>query len=216
MPNGGRALDVGCATGLLPKMLRDAGFEATGIELNATSAVWGSRAYGITIQVGGIEDIGGRYDLITLTDVLEHTPHPLRALVALREHLTGGGHVLVTFPDIHSLEAHYFRLLSRLFKRDWLWVSCHIPYHVWEFTPATARAVFSSAGFSVKAYRRSNRRAELEGKAKLLAAPARLLALAPSLLGGQMEFILSAARNTASAGPDRLPRPASREASPAE
>jgi hypothetical protein len=63
--------------------------------------------------------------------------------------------MLITFPDIDSLESRYLRFLSRILRRDWIWSCCHIPLHVWEFTPATAHTMFLKAGFEVVGYRRS-------------------------------------------------------------
>jgi len=191
VPSRGRSLDIGCTTGLLPKMLKDIGFEAEGIELNKKSAAWGSEHYGVPIRVGGFEEVRGTYDLITVTDVLEHTQHPLHTLLSLRDHLTSNGYVVASFPDINSIESRYYRLLSRLLRRGGLWRTCHIPYHIWEFTPATARAMFNRSGFLVRAFRRSYSRDEFGGMAKLLSVPARLVALAPETLGTQMEFMLA-------------------------
>jgi SAM-dependent methyltransferase len=139
-------------------MLRCAGYDAEGIELNAKSAEWGTRQYGIPIQIGTLEtllsdDRQYAYDLVTLTDVLEHTVNPLESLILVNEFLKPGGHALVTFPDIRSLKSQIYRLLAKLTRRGW--VTCHIPFHTWEFTQATAIDCFNRAGFSVVAFRRS-------------------------------------------------------------
>ena len=192
----GRSLDVGTATGLFPSLLNEAGFDAEGIEYNRASAEWGAAHYGIRIRPGGLEQIAAElnsYDLISMTDVLEHTEHPLRALLAVRRSLKPRGYMLVTFPDIRSLESMYQWTLVRLTGRDWLWSCCHIPLHIWEFTPDTARAMFEKAGFDVVAFRRSQEAPEhLPGIARLLSMPLYALRL-PMLerwFGTQMEFMM--------------------------
>lgn len=153
--NPGRSVDIGCATGLFVKKLQDRGFQAEGYEANALNAEWGRSHYGATIHIGLLNPRAlqaGSYDLITLCDVLEHTVNPLEYLRGVRELLHPGGHAMVTFPHIWSIESLYYRSLSKLFGRDWLWETCRVPTHTWEFTPQTARRVFEQAGFRIAAY----------------------------------------------------------------
>jgi SAM-dependent methyltransferase len=171
----GRSLDIGTATGLFPGLLKQAGFDAEGIEFNQASARWGEARYRLKIAAAGLEESGvrqGSYDLISMTDVLEHTRNPLGYLQAVRQYLKPRGFMLISFPDIDSLESRWLRFLSRILRRDWIWSCCHIPLHVWEFTPATAKSMFSKAGFAVIGFRRSQDEVEsLKGKLALLAWP---------------------------------------------
>jgi SAM-dependent methyltransferase len=195
----GQSLDVGCATGLFVKKLQDRGFQAEGYEANALSAEWGRSNYGVTIH-DGFFDPGAtppaRYDLITLCDVLEHTVNPLRYLQAVRKVLRPEGHVMITFPDIWSVESLYYRALSKLLRRDWLWQSCNVPYHTWEFTPQTARSVFEQAGFRVIAFRRqqdaSHQSIDGQNPVTWIQIPTRILRFRPlgHTFGSQMHFLL--------------------------
>lgn len=194
----GRVVDVGCATGLLVRMLRDRGYDAEGVELNSRSAEWGRDHYGVTIHTEPLERCPfepGSLQALTMTDVLEHTPNPLEFLRMAARFLASGGVVLVTFPDIRSLESRYFYTLSRLLHRDWLWSCCHIPKHTWEFTRHTAEACFAAAGFRVLEFHRSQPpSATPEGSPilRLLGLPPRVLCLHPldRWLGTQMEFVI--------------------------
>jgi len=193
----GRVVDVGCATGLLVRMLRDRGYEAEGIELNPESAAWGRSHYGVSIQNVPLERSGiapGSLNALLFTDVLEHTGHPRDYLREAGRLLVPGGIALVTFPDLLSAESRYRRALSRLLRRDWLWTNCHVPLHTWEFTPKTAKACFAAAGFRVVEFRRSQAPHERPGSPalNLLDAPTRLLSRSPlsGLLGTQMEFVI--------------------------
>jgi 2-polyprenyl-3-methyl-5-hydroxy-6-metoxy-1,4-benzoquinol methylase len=194
---GGRSLDIGTATGLFPNILTKAGFEAEGLELNPATAEWGEAHYGVRIRTCQLGENGaepGSYDLISMTDVLEHTENPLRFLGVARKYLRLGGYLLVTFPDVSSVESRYARFLSLSFRRDWIWYCCRIPLHVWEFTPTTARAMFEKAGFSVRGFRRRQEVAEPVPNVALglLLLPVRLLNMPvlSGLLGSQMEFML--------------------------
>ena len=90
------------------------------------------------------------------------------------------GYMLITFPDIRSVESEYQRILAKLTRRDWIWACCHIPLHVWEFIPDTARAMFDKAGFDVVGFRRSQVREDPPpGIAGLLTLPLRALNFPP-------------------------------------
>ena len=192
----GRSLDIGTSTGLFPNLLRAVGFHAEGLELNKHSAKWGEDHYNVRIRTCDLSQIGDEldtYDLISMTDVLEHTEHPLRFLQLARAYLKPDGCMLITFPDITSPESLYLRFLAILFRRGWIWSSCRIPKHVWEFTPATARVMFEKAGFEVLAFRRSQEELEPSaGVLRLLRAPLHLLSVHPldRYFGTQMEFII--------------------------
>ena len=84
--------------------------------------------------------------------------------------------MLITFPDITSLEARYGLWLSRIFAREWLWQCCHIPLHTWEFTPKTARAMFNAAGFDTVGFRRASERPHMTGASRALYAPLQISA----------------------------------------
>lgn len=193
----GRSLDIGTATGLFPSLLKQAGFAAEGLEYNPASAEWAESHYGVTVRTCALEESDAEknsYDFISMTDVLEHTEHPLRFLQMTREYLRPGGFMLITFPDISSPESRYTRFLAWLFRRDWLWSCCSIPLHTWEFTPKTARAMFEMAGFDVCGFRRAQAEEEPSSALSLaiLRLPLRLLRI-PTLgllAGNQMEFII--------------------------
>lgn len=199
----GRVIDVGCSTGLLVKKLRDRGYAAEGIELNAESSAWGRQRYGVTIHNQLLENCpfaDESLDALLFTDVLEHTQHPRDYLREAGRKLAPDGLVLVTFPDICSLESRYHYSLSRLLRRDWLWNNCHIPLHVWEFTPASAKACFVSAGFEVLEMHRDQPPAEVADSLalKVLTAPTRCLSwpVLGRLFGTQMEFVIRKVSNS--------------------
>lgn len=197
---GGRVLDLGCSTGLLVRLLCDRGYQAEGLEINSRTAAWGRAHYGVTIHDHLFEDPSydtEPFDAILMTDVLEHMRDPLAFLRLVVQRLRPGGIVLVTFPDIHSVESRYWRLLARLTGRSWLWGHWHVPEHIFEFTPTTARRLFSAAGLEVARYRRSHldRQAgdnQVSALIRLLKLPVGPLGWPPlaGWFGTQLEFLL--------------------------
>jgi SAM-dependent methyltransferase len=88
-----RHLDFGSALGAL---LRRVEWEGVGVELSSNAREW-SRAQGVETH-RDLSTVTGKFDLVTITETLEHLPDPvgtLRSLVALLE---PGGRLLVTVP----------------------------------------------------------------------------------------------------------------------
>jgi 2-polyprenyl-3-methyl-5-hydroxy-6-metoxy-1,4-benzoquinol methylase len=194
-PPPARTLDIGCSTGLFPATLRRKGYDAEGIERNPESALWGSKHYGITIHTDPLEAGGypsAAYDLVSLTDVLEHTLHPVEFLKHVKRILKPRGYALVTFPDIESLQMRYSLFLANLLRRPDLCIS-QIPHHTWEFSRSTAIACFDRAGFEVLAFRRRQPlMSRWPLKAVAFEIPCWLLSLPPlpQWFGLRMQFII--------------------------
>ncbi|MCY0988407.1 class I SAM-dependent methyltransferase [Nannocystis sp. ILAH1] len=97
---GARALDIGCDTGLLLDVLRELGYRTEGIERSPAGAqaqTAGHEVHALDIEV---TDLGlGRFDLITMTHVLEHLREPVRGLVWIRRHLAPGGLAVIEVPN---------------------------------------------------------------------------------------------------------------------
>ncbi len=154
-PAKGRLLDVGTAAGAFLRTARDDGWEAMGIEPNRWLARWGRDEYGVPIQVGSIDDVStpdGHFDVVTLWDVIEHTPDPLHVLRRTRQLLKDDGLLVVNFPDIGSW-------IARAMGRSWPFLSS---VHLYYFTRDTMRATLQTAGFEIATVRPHVQRLELD------------------------------------------------------
>jgi 2-polyprenyl-3-methyl-5-hydroxy-6-metoxy-1,4-benzoquinol methylase len=201
--SGGRSLDVGCTTGLLPHLLRQRGFDAEGLEVNPRTAAWGTQTYGVPIAVGTFEEYcgaPGKLNVLSMTDVVEHTLDPMATLRKANTLLRPGGSALISFPDITSAKSRYYQMLARVLGRDWLWNTCHIPQHTWEFTRPVAVRCFAAAGFSLTWFGRTDGPDnDFSGRLGVLSWPVRPLNLRPlaKLLGTGMIFLLRKEREPA-------------------
>jgi 2-polyprenyl-3-methyl-5-hydroxy-6-metoxy-1,4-benzoquinol methylase len=105
LPAAGKLLDVGCANGNLLKTFHRlrAGWELYGAEI---SDIWKDEILGLPGVRGfhGGRDIAYplRYDLITLSHVLEHVPDPAALLRPLLHNLAPGGRLLIVVPNIRQ------------------------------------------------------------------------------------------------------------------
>ena len=94
-------LDVGCHVGRFLHLARQAGWEVEGAELNPLPAEYAASQTGLKVYRSPAQDLigmGHRYGAVTLTDVLEHIPHPAPLVAQLRELLHPGGVVAIKVP----------------------------------------------------------------------------------------------------------------------
>lgn len=106
-----RVLDVGCGTGFLLEQLAGLGWSGVGVDLSPESVAHATRRLEemgagdrLTAVVGSAyEPPEGSFELITLTDVLEHLEDPRACLRALRERLAPGGLLVISTPNRRSL-----------------------------------------------------------------------------------------------------------------
>ena len=102
-----RVLDVGCGSGIFLDMAREAGLQTVGIELNSKAAEK-TRQKGHTILTKLLSDLdveqtGGPFDLITLFQVLEHVPDPVKTLSEAKSLLKAGGLISIAVPSAEGL-----------------------------------------------------------------------------------------------------------------
>ena len=141
-PGKGRILDVGTAGGSFLAVAQRNGWDVEGCEPNRWMAEWGKAHYGIEIVPGTLFDMeltDETFDVITLWDVIEHTPDPTSVLEACHRLLKPGGLLVVNIPDIGSL-------VSRVMRRGWVFL---LSIHLYYFTVPTLREMLAKTGFEM-------------------------------------------------------------------
>lgn len=99
-----RVLEIGCAHGGSVKLMRLAGFDAMGLEMDADIVANARAWFGIDVIQGPIESAGaslGRFDAIVMHDVIEHFPDPRATLACILGHLNPDGVLAVQTPQFH-------------------------------------------------------------------------------------------------------------------
>jgi 2-polyprenyl-3-methyl-5-hydroxy-6-metoxy-1,4-benzoquinol methylase len=168
LPGRGRILDIGTAAGAFLWAARRREWQVEGCEPNQWLAEWGSRHYGIPIRTGEIFDQGflpRSFDVVTLWDVIEHTPDPTRVLQTAAELIRPGGLVVINYPDIGSW-------LARALGRRWPFLSS---VHLYYFTRETMKSLLERHGFEVIEMRAHVQRLEVDYLLSRGAAVSRLL-----------------------------------------
>jgi SAM-dependent methyltransferase len=151
----GRLLDIGTAAGAFVAAAVRRGWDAEGCEPNRWLAEWGANHYGIRIRQGELfaqQYEPASFDVITLWDVIEHTPDPRAVLERCCTLLKPRGILVVNYPDIRSW-------IARLLGRRWLFlISVHLHY----FDRRTMRLMLERTGYRVEAARPHVQRLELD------------------------------------------------------
>ncbi len=140
----GRVLDVGCAAGYFLSVMRDAGWDVTGVEpsdairTQAIERIGAERVHGGLLQ--DVPLAKGSFDLITFWDVIEHIPDPVAALAYARTLLAPGGKLLVETQNVSSRAA---RMLGKA------WQHYKHAEHIYHFNPRTIDDLLRRAGFRI-------------------------------------------------------------------
>ena len=106
--DGKTALDVGCGAGLLAEPLARLGAKVTGIDASPeviSVAREHSAATGLEIdyRAGDIQQLGGKFDLITCMEVIEHVADPAAFIRALARRLAANGLLIMSTPNATGL-----------------------------------------------------------------------------------------------------------------
>jgi SAM-dependent methyltransferase len=142
LPARPRHLDVGCALGFMLQEAKASGWESVGVETSEFAARYaeehtGCRVYAGTLQKAGLSSES--FDVVTLTDVIEHVAYPLDLLGEIYRILRPGGVVFIITPNFGSL---FVRLLGP--KAFGVWPDQHIVY----FGPAAMTHLLRQLGYS--------------------------------------------------------------------
>lgn len=104
-------LDIGCASGgLLGELQRRGYTHLTGLELSGKNCTYIKEHYGIEAYQGGLgrlpEDLGGAFDLIILSGVLEHLLDLQKNVKECLSLLGAQGKLYLFLPDMEQFRTH--------------------------------------------------------------------------------------------------------------
>ena len=136
----GRLLDLGCNEGRGLRIYSDNGYEVEGLELNEEAAAV-AREGGFAVHTGLLETLhpSTLFDVVVLSNVLEHSLNPIQMLRDVRRVLRPGGQVWISCPNSRS----GFR---SLFGR--YWINWHAPFHIVHFSRDTLAKLLREEGFT--------------------------------------------------------------------
>ena len=158
----GRLLDVGCGGGHLLASAGQRGWHGLGVDLSHDACAVTRQAGVAVVQAEGaaLPFRDGALDVVSLINVLDHTPHPLATLREAHRVLPPGGHLVIRIPNA-AFHRPWIRLLSSLGPlirwRGWDGYPIH---HLFALTAGGLRSLVDRAGFRVLEIRNSPLAAE--------------------------------------------------------
>jgi len=151
-PSSGRVLDVGCSSGVFLRVMEAEGWDVYGIDISQESSRearerWGDRINVMSLEQPSFSTIPP-FDLVTMFDVLEHSPDPRGLLKGVRRLLRPGGLLTVT---THNFSSPFRRLMGR--RWSYLDPLEHLSY----FSPRALNALLKAEGFSITGLKASGK-----------------------------------------------------------
>ena len=137
----GHLLNIGCNEGRGLVICRHNGFAPEGLELNERAA-GEARAKGFTVYTEAVENFQPEepFDIVVLSNVLEHAPDPKEMLKNVYRVLKPGGQIWISCPNSQSW-------LRKLFGRSW--INWHVPFHLFHFSCKTLTQLLQFSGFEI-------------------------------------------------------------------
>jgi SAM-dependent methyltransferase len=103
IPYNADILEVGCGLGYLTYALRKAGYNCKGLDIAQNAVDEATKRFGDYYMQGNIFLLNGdndpKYDLIILTEVIEHVENPKAFAACLLKLLKKGGKIIITTPN---------------------------------------------------------------------------------------------------------------------
>lgn len=154
-PKQGRLLDIGTGLGTFVEEAKNAGYQAEGIDL-CTALVARAQGRGLNVQFKAAEDLDayGRFDVVSMMDLIEHVFDPLALLTTVHKLLKPNGELVVYTPNHRAAVVLVARALNFI-KLDFAVKEIFGSNHLTFFDDRTLKAMLNKAGFSIRAMKLS-------------------------------------------------------------
>lgn len=144
-------LDVGCASGYIARELKRKKCKVYGVEINP-ELVRKAQKYCVEVLNVDVERVRlpfkpNQFDVIILSDILEHLVRPDLVLSRLRRYIKPGGYVIASIPNIARIEVRLNLLFGSLeYQKSGILSKSHLRF----FTLKSAKNLFKIAGYQIE------------------------------------------------------------------
>ena len=141
---GGRLLDIGCASGTLLWLAREQGFSVCGVDVGQRSAEFVRGLLGMEVFCGQLESAHfpeRSFDAVSMIHALEHVPDPRPVVREIHRILRDDCVFVGVVPNFAGWS-------SQKFGPSWDWLQPHNHYS--HFTPDSLRSLMKREGFDVE------------------------------------------------------------------
>ncbi|MCK9932320.1 class I SAM-dependent methyltransferase [Frankia sp. Mgl5] len=148
----GRVLDCGCGAGDNARLLRQQGWQVTGVTLDPAELVAATAECVATeladLSAGLPFAADGSFDLVLLSHILEHLVDPAALIAEARRVLAPGGRIAIALPNVAHFRQRALHLLGRFeYTETGVMDSTHVRF----FTVETARRLLETNGLAIVA-----------------------------------------------------------------
>jgi 2-polyprenyl-3-methyl-5-hydroxy-6-metoxy-1,4-benzoquinol methylase len=140
-----QVLELGCSHGSFVALLRQAGYQASGVEMSPWVVTYAHETFDIPVEGGPVESLSlpkNSLDIIVLMDVMEHLSDPLITIEHCISLLKSNGLLLIQMPEFQE-EKSYESLSS---ERS-LFLNVMLPReHLHLFSKRSVKSLFARLG----------------------------------------------------------------------
>lgn len=137
---GGKLLEVGCGAGGTLEVLTKKGWVTTGTDFD-NEAVANAKSKGLNVFCGELFEQkfpDESFDVVVMSHVIEHVPHPVELLMECRRVLKKNGTLTLLTPNANARGFSYW---------DRNWFALDTPRHLQIFTPKSLAIIAEKAGY---------------------------------------------------------------------
>lgn len=148
---GSRALDVGAGNGYLMEILAEAGIEVWGTEISKHSWAICEKKFPGKIHLGGLKYAvypDDFFDVVFMTDVLEHMADPKDDMSEVRRILRAGGYLFIISPNSGSMT-------RKMLGPKWFQYKYE---HVFYFNKKSLEKLLESSGFRLVRFNNNHKK----------------------------------------------------------
>lgn len=128
-----KILEVGCGLGYLTYALAREGYNIVGLEISETAVANARMNFGDHFICSDLFQFAqlnsGSFDMVILTEVLEHVENPMDFLVAILKLLKSGGKAIITSPN------------KSIYPKEIIWDTELPPVHYWWLSEKTMKVL---------------------------------------------------------------------------
>jgi 2-polyprenyl-3-methyl-5-hydroxy-6-metoxy-1,4-benzoquinol methylase len=142
IPYGANILEIGCATGLFLKYMKEKGYNPVGVEICKESADYGKDIYGVNILNCTLDEapFDGKFSFIHFSHLIEHLNDPVKFLKIVYDLLEDDGYAMITTPNSSGL-------FASIFDENW---RCIVDDHLFLFNKDNLGILLKKSGFKVR------------------------------------------------------------------
>lgn len=153
----GRVLDIGCGAGFFLDEAKKKGWEVSGIEMSKKLVAYAKKKLKLNIKKGDFLKVklyNDKFDLIVLSQVVEHLVDPFPVFKKIRKHLSNNGIFYIATPNIEST-------LSTVLQDDFPYLTP--PEHTYFYGPEAIKTLLEKTRFRVVRFQTYGYRQDLAG-----------------------------------------------------